>query len=163
MEVHMFIPTGHLRNRLWCPDNPSNKHPEWSTGSDVKVYGPDGKLKEIIPIKQYHKPPPATPKIRKEKPPHNPRDNKRYIAWRDDILRRDKRKCVLCGSKDFPNVHHVQRWVDNVKLRYNKQNGVTICMVCHNKHHGPHRKPFPDHINDILIAYLGRIYAKTNR
>jgi hypothetical protein len=149
-------------NGLWNPDNhESNKHPEWSRGSDVKVYGPDGKLKEIIPIKYYRKTP-AKAKTKIDPIEYNPRDNPKYFKWRDDILRRDKRKCVLCKSIAFPNVHHVERWVDNKKLRYNPQNGVTLCMVCHNKWHGPHRQPFPEHINEILIAYLGRIYGKTS-
>jgi len=146
------------RNHLWTPEaRESNKHPEWARGSDIKVYGPDGKLKEVIPIKLYRK----TPQKARPKPePYNPRKNKRYDAWREAVLSRDKRRCVLCDSKDFPNAHHVERWADNIKLRYNIQNGVTICMVCHNKYHGPHRQPFPEHINDILIAYLGRIYAQ---
>ncbi|MFA5377325.1 MAG: HNH endonuclease signature motif containing protein [Dehalococcoidia bacterium] len=145
-------------NKLWTPDNKeSNKHPEWSRGSDVKVYDGQGNLKEIIPIKLYRKSP---KKAKPQAKPYNARDNPKYKKWRDDILRRDKRKCVLCGSSAFPNVHHVERWADNPRLRYNIDNGVTVCMVCHNRHHGPHRQPFPQNISDILIAYLGRFNAR---
>ena len=148
------------RNGLWAPENQeSNKHPEWARGSDIKVYDASGNIQEIIPIKFYRK----TPQIAKSTPkPYNARDNPKYRKWRDDILRRDKRKCVLCGSVSFPNAHHVERWVDNLRLRYNVKNGVTLCMVCHNKHHGPHRQAFPEHINEKLISYLGIVYAEAN-
>jgi ribosomal protein S27AE len=146
------------RNKLWQPKSKqSHKHPEWARGSDVTIYNPDGSVKEIIPISLYRKTPQKLPPKPEQ---YNPRKGEKYEKWRASILKRDKRTCALCGSKDFPNAHHVERWADNVKLRYHIQNGVTLCMVCHNKHHGPHRQPFPEIINEKLIAYLGRIYGK---
>ena len=147
-----------LKNHLWHAEHKGSKrHPEWDAGGDIKVLNPDGTIKEIIPIKTYRKTPKKL-KLLPEKP--NARKTEEYWQWREKVLRRDKRTCVLCGSKDWPNAHHIERWVDNVKLRYAEENGVTLCMICHNKYHGPHRQEFPQYINERLIAYVGQFYPK---
>jgi len=87
----------------------------------------------------------------------------RYI-WREPILKRDKRQCRLCGSMEFPEVHHILPFVvirdkviaenptidiadyeERVKLahliaeRHVLENGITLCQSCHKFYHAEKR------------------------
>jgi 5-methylcytosine-specific restriction endonuclease McrA len=88
------------------------------------------------------------------------RENPRYAEWRIAILRRDQRTCALCGSKEWIQVHHIERWADNVKRRYDLKNGVSLCIPCHCKHHGPQNKQFPQNITDKLLDYISNLYER---
>jgi hypothetical protein len=54
-------------------------------------------------------------------------------------------------------VHHIKRWVDDEKSRYERDNGVTVCIICHYKHHGPHGDKFPWEITNKLTDYIKQI------
>ena len=61
--------------------------------------------------------------------------------WSNAVKKRDKYTCQECGfkygSKDSPlNAHHIVRWADSVELRYELDNGITLCKRCHYKVHG---------------------------
>ena len=123
--------------------------------SDVKVYNPDGSLKEIIPVKRL--------KATKPEPNHdivNERDNERYIVWRSTILDRDKKTCALCGEKQWTQVHHITRWADNESLRYDLTNGVCLCIPCHSRYHGKENKAFPEYITEKLLHYISTLYGE---
>lgn len=55
-----------------------------------------------------------------------------YRLWRKLILARDKHQCVMCkrNEKHF-EVHHIKPWAGFVHLRYELDNGVTLCKRCH--------------------------------
>jgi len=103
---------------------------------------------------------PIIPKISNPDPEFiNERDNERYVEWRSSILKRDRRTCVLCGAKDWIQAHHIERWADNISKRYDLKNGVSLCMVCHQRHHGPHMLAFPKIITNNLISYIKSLYG----
>jgi 5-methylcytosine-specific restriction endonuclease McrA len=63
------------------------------------------------------------------------RDSQAYKNWRQSVYQRDGYKCVQCGSKDKLNAHHIKSWKDYPALRYDIDNGITLCEKCHIKLH----------------------------
>ena len=58
-----------------------------------------------------------------------------YKQWRRAVFKRDNYTCVLCGKKGNGdlNADHIKRWVDFPELRYDINNGRTLCVLCHRK------------------------------
>ena len=56
-----------------------------------------------------------------------------YAGWRKKIFSRDKHKCQMpgCGYKKALNAHHIVRWSDSAHLRFDENNGITLCWKCH--------------------------------
>lgn len=146
----------HHRNVLWQGKS-KGKSKAKSLSSDIRVLNPDGTLKEIIPVAQCKKP--RYVKVEQENPDllNNERRTPEYEEWRLRIKRRDKKTCILCGSQDWIEVHHIKRWIDDKENRYNLNNGVCLCMVCHRKHHAPDKRPFPQEITFKLINYINSL------
>lgn len=63
-----------------------------------------------------------------------------YKTWRRKVYVRDKFKCVLCNSKSRLNAHHLDGWSWCIPGRYDKNNGVTLCYMCHEKFHAIYGK-----------------------
>ena len=63
------------------------------------------------------------------------RDSNEYKQWRQQVYQRDNYKCVLCGSKEKLNAHHIKSWKDYPALRYDISNGTTLCEKCHIMYH----------------------------
>jgi len=67
--------------------------------------------------------------------------NKRYYSnIRENILERDKYKCVKCGSTKNLCIHHLdESGIKGKQVKYkpnnNPNNLITLCKVCHNKEH----------------------------
>jgi len=55
-----------------------------------------------------------------------------YKKWRLSIYRRDKYQCQLCGRLGAINAHHIKRKIDFPELTYRLDNGITLCVQCHN-------------------------------
>jgi len=65
-----------------------------------------------------------------------------YIEWRTAVYERDKYTCVECGQIGGElNAHHILGWEHYPASRFDIDNGVTLCVDCHAKHH-PHIKVF---------------------
>lgn len=58
-----------------------------------------------------------------------------YKKWRSDVLHRDSYKCTKCSSDKNLHAHHVVEANKDVSLRYNVDNGLTLCFSCHIKIH----------------------------
>lgn len=64
------------------------------------------------------------------------RNNHKYRVWRDSILKENDYTCDKCGSRGGDlNVHHLNSWDLFVNERYNKDNGVVLCVNCHDNFH----------------------------
>ena len=63
------------------------------------------------------------------------RRSSRYKKWKSDVLKRDKNKCQKCGSFDNLVVHHIKPFSRNIELRYDVNNGITLCQNCHKEVH----------------------------
>jgi hypothetical protein len=56
-----------------------------------------------------------------------------YYIWRRCVYSRDRYKCQFpgCKVKRRLNAHHIVRWADCPILRYDKNNGITLCFLHH--------------------------------
>lgn len=56
--------------------------------------------------------------------------------WRMRVLVRDNFLCQKCGEDNRPAAHHITPWSKSVELRFDVDNGITLCNSCHNRYHG---------------------------
>ncbi len=68
------------------------------------------------------------------------RRSKKYNKWRDEIYKRDYFKCQMCGSKKDIIAHHIKNFADYPDLRFDVNNGMTLCRSCHLKLHRQERR-----------------------
>ncbi len=68
-----------------------------------------------------------------------------YIQWRKSVFGRDNYTCRLCGSGKGGNLnaHHIYPWKDYKYLRYDVDNGITLCIKCHRSVHSKKYKKQP--------------------
>lgn len=63
------------------------------------------------------------------------RGSKKYVEWRLGVFQRDRWTCQRCGITGGDlNAHHIEGF-DNKKSRYLIDNGITLCVNCHNDFH----------------------------
>ena len=60
-------------------------------------------------------------------------DNPEYKKWRATVRRRDGYICQMpsCSSKKALKVHHILTWAKYPSMRYDPNNGITLCRRCH--------------------------------
>ena len=64
-----------------------------------------------------------------------------YRSWREKVYRRDKWQCKICGYTGKQLVaHHIRTYKVFPELRFNIENGITLCRACHCKLHTIHKK-----------------------
>jgi len=56
------------------------------------------------------------------------------VAWASLVKLRDK-KCVKCGSVHKLHAHHIKPYKNYPELRYDINNGETLCSYCHIEYH----------------------------
>jgi hypothetical protein len=55
-----------------------------------------------------------------------------YKLWRKSVFERDNYTCWICEKRGTNiNAHHLKSWVKYPKLRFNINNGMTLCRWCH--------------------------------
>lgn len=56
-----------------------------------------------------------------------------YKFWRTSVFARDKYTCQRCDIKKHKRLeaHHIKEWIDYPDLRYDIDNGLTLCKKCH--------------------------------
>lgn len=60
-------------------------------------------------------------------------DDPLYKTWRKNVYKRDKYQCRWpnCNCKRKLNAHHIRRWADFPHLRFDLNNGITLCKTHH--------------------------------
>ncbi len=55
-----------------------------------------------------------------------------FIQWRKNVFIRDEYKCKICGeSNKYVQAHHILSWREYPELRYEINNGITLCLAHH--------------------------------
>lgn len=65
------------------------------------------------------------------------RNMPRYSEWRKAVYERDAYTCQDCGASGRIVAHHIKQWAHYPELRFDVDNGVTLCGDCHELKH-PH-------------------------
>lgn len=60
-----------------------------------------------------------------------------YKNWRQRVFSRDCFTCQHCGDNRGGNLHahHIKTWADCPDLRFELNNGLTLCIDCHERVH----------------------------
>jgi len=65
-----------------------------------------------------------------------------YKLFRKTVLQRDHYTCQMpyCESKRSLVVHHIKPYSQNISLRTDPENGITLCRKCHKQTFGKESK-----------------------
>ena len=82
-----------------------------------------------------------------------------YKDWRRKVYKRDGRKCQMpgCNSKYKIQAHHIKKWSEASTLRYDVNNGITLCRNCHDSINGM-ESHYEVLFNDIVSAKNGKLH-----
>jgi 5-methylcytosine-specific restriction endonuclease McrA len=70
------------------------------------------------------------PKKADQRPKHN--GDYHYVEWRKTVFERDDYTCQHCQQRGGAlQAHHIRSWSKYPDLRYEVENGVTLCIACH--------------------------------
>ena len=62
------------------------------------------------------------------------RKTKLYRHWRNTVLERDGYQCTKCSGSDTRlDAHHIKSFTHFPELRFDVDNGITVCVRCHAK------------------------------
>lgn len=62
--------------------------------------------------------------------------SREHYEWSMDVRRRDSFTCQKCGSdKGRMHAHHIEAYATALDLRYDLNNGTTLCAACHFEFH----------------------------
>ena len=89
------------------------------------------------------------------------RQHSAYKYWAIGTIRRDDMMCRVCQSKEKLHAHHVKHATYSPELRFDIDNGVTLCYTCHmvlhNKLAGGYRKKC-DSVHLDRLFYIASEY-----
>lgn len=64
------------------------------------------------------------------------RNSQEYSLWRKKVFERDLYHCRICEQNtDNLQAHHIKPFSVFPDLMFNLENGITLCLECHNKIH----------------------------
>jgi hypothetical protein len=75
------------------------------------------------------------------------RKSAKAFQWRREVFRRAGFKCEECGKEQGAHcnqcgqkfhlyAHHTKEWAKHPELRFDPNNGIALCSVCHDRRHG---------------------------
>lgn len=71
-----------------------------------------------------------------EKTNRDHRHSPEYREWRTKVFTRDNFTCAICNQVGGKlNAHHIKPFRDFEELRYDVNNGITLCEKCHKRVH----------------------------
>lgn len=64
------------------------------------------------------------------------RNDPRLLEWRKLVFERDHYTCQKCGTKGFLQAHHIIPFSEDFSKAFDIENGLTVCVPCHEEIHG---------------------------
>lgn len=66
---------------------------------------------------------------------------KKVRKWREAVFSRDSHTCKSCSDNKGGNLnaHHILPWSKFPEVRFDVDNGITLCKPCHHKYHRLYR------------------------
>lgn len=62
------------------------------------------------------------------------RNSSQYKRWRKSVFERDEYTCIFCGQKGgWLEADHIKQFAYYEDLRFDVNNGRTLCVDCHKK------------------------------
>lgn len=85
------------------------------------------------------------------------RRNNMCGLWRKAVNKLYNKTCIVCGSQEKIEVHHIESFAQNEALRFDIANGVCLCKTCHKAYHISFMKGYRnpatrESFNDFLVA-----------
>ena len=79
-----------------------------------------------------------------------------YKKWRKAVYERDNHKCQWpnCTMKRKINAHHIKTWAGFPGLRFDVNNGITLCKYHHDLIKGMEE--------DYSLSFLKIVFSKMN-
>lgn len=82
------------------------------------------------------------------------RHSEEYSSWRKKVFQRDNYTCQCCGARSHAghpvnlHAHHLENFAHNEALRFDVNNGITLCYDCHDiRAHGSFHNLYGIHNN----------------
>lgn len=130
-EVEYCETCGGINSSMFAAGiNPETNEIELVSGNSKQV------LKTINGKKKYIRIRTKRSKFSWEKTNKEQRYSPKYSNWRTKVFERDNYTCQICGIKGGElNAHHIKSWKDYKNLRFEIDNGKTLCVYCHRIEH----------------------------
>jgi len=62
------------------------------------------------------------------------RNSIQFRLWREAVYARDNWTCQECGERGcYIEAHHIKSFINHESLRFDINNGLTLCRECHKK------------------------------
>ncbi len=77
-------------------------------------------------------------------------------TWRQEVFKRDNFTCVVCSKHgDKLNAHHLENYASCKEKRFDIDNGVTLCILCHKNFHSKYGvvRNTPVQFNEFKNSY----------
>jgi predicted restriction endonuclease len=77
-----------------------------------------------------------------------------YKVWRRNVYERDSFKCKITNEECSGRIeaHHILGWAENKELRYNINNGITLCHAHHPKKRAEEKRLAPRFTELVTVS-----------